>query len=207
MKLKSWREKIRGTPLNTGESSCAILHRNTKRCAWKKFCIYLYPSVLYGVVKPSQGCMNRSIIFSTLREVNRKWRCLEISRLADEICLTGSKVRDLKVCQPNVEMHCIQNYDSDSSDGEDEKQETTDDLTAHLKPLDPDKKSITTIALNAAPVIATKASLGIWKVILNFLSCFEHYSWRYIFILIPLIVTFIHVKTNKNVVVLNKVVM
>lgn len=164
MKLKSWREKIRGTPLNTGESSCAILHRNTKRCAWKKFCIYLYLSVLYGVVKPSQGCMNGSIIFSTLREVNRKWRCLEISRFAGEICLTGSKVRDLKVCQPNVEMHCIQNYDSDSSDGEDEKQETTDDLTAHLKPLDPDKKSITTIALNAAPVIATKASLGIWKV-------------------------------------------
>lgn len=70
----------------------------------------------------------------------------------------------MKVCQPNVEMHCIQNYDSDSSDGEDEKQETTDDLTAHLKPLDPDKKSITTIALNAAPVIATKASLGIWKL-------------------------------------------
>lgn len=104
-------------------------------------------------------------------------------------------------------MHCIQNYDSDSSDAEDEKQQTTDDLTAHLKPLDPDKKSITTIALNAAPVIATKASLGIWKVILNFLSCFEHYSWRYIFILIPLIVTYIHVKTNKNVVVLNKVVM
>lgn len=70
-KWKSWREKIRGTPLNTGESSCAILHRNTKRCAWKKFCIYLYLSVLYGVVKPSQGCMNGSIIFSTLREVNR----------------------------------------------------------------------------------------------------------------------------------------
>lgn len=101
------------------------------------------------------------LLYITGSQQNRKWRCLEISRLADEICLTGSKVRDLKVCQPNVEMHCIQNYDSDSSDGEDEKQETTDDLTAHLKPLDPDKKSITTIALNAAPVIATKASLGI----------------------------------------------
>lgn len=102
--------------------------------------------------------MYETIIFSTLREVNRKWRCLEISRLADEICFTGSKVRDLKVCQPNVEMHCIQNYSSDSSDAEDEKQETTDDLTAHLKPLDPDKRSITTVALNAAPVIASKVS-------------------------------------------------
>lgn len=68
------------------------------------------------------------------------------------------KLRDLKVCQPNVEMHCIQNYSSDSSDAEDEKQETTDDLTAHLKPLDPDKRSITTVALNAAPVIASKVS-------------------------------------------------
>lgn len=55
-------------------------------------------------------------------------------------------------------MHCIQNYSSDSSDAEDEKQETTDDLTAHLKPLDPDKRSITTVALNAAPVIASKVS-------------------------------------------------
>lgn len=68
MKLKSWREKIRGTPLNTGESSCAILRRNTKRCAWKKFCIYLYLSVLYGVVKPSQGCMNGSLHYGKSTE-------------------------------------------------------------------------------------------------------------------------------------------
>lgn len=53
-------------------------------------------------------------------------------------------------------MLTIQNYYSDSSDTEDDKPTSSDDFNAHLKPLDSDKKSITTVALNAAPAIATK---------------------------------------------------
>ncbi|XP_061195826.1 pre-mRNA-processing factor 17-like [Saccostrea echinata] len=57
-------------------------------------------------------------------------------------------------------MLSLQEYNnSDSSDAEDEKTDSTEDFTAHLKPIDPDKKSITTLALNAAPAIATKEDI------------------------------------------------
>lgn len=80
-------------------------------------------------------------------------------------------------------------------------------MIVYFKFFDLDKKLIIMIVLNVVFVIVIKVSLGIWKVILNFFSCFEYYSWWYIFIFIFLIVIFIYVKMNKNVVVLNKVVM
>ena len=54
-------------------------------------------------------------------------------------------------------MDSILDYNSDSSDAENEKGETSEDFNAHLKPIDSNKKLITTVALNAAPAIATKA--------------------------------------------------
>lgn len=53
-------------------------------------------------------------------------------------------------------MDSILDYNSDSSDAENEKGETSEDFNAHLKPIDSNKKSIATVALNAAPAIATK---------------------------------------------------